>query len=432
MGNSAVRATAGVCVIAAALAIGVGAAAASGGSPFDGTSSASAVSPGAVLATASFALGEVDLNALGVSPTDLATVGLVGATSMSAGDGPNMFIVDDDHLQCPNAGFTSIQAAVDASGPGDQIKVCSGNYSEQVRIQGSQHDGLRLFSQVPLQATISMPPAEAFFPRSIVLVEGARDVDIRHFTITGPFYLPGCTEAIDRHTGVRVFDGSATLYGNHITQIRNVNPALLGCQDGVAVLIGRQFEGQVGTATIRNNLIDLYQKGAIVVDNTGSYALITQNEIDGDLALSGTTAQNGVQVGRGASADVDHNEIRDNFYCCNNNFDTAAGVLLFETAAHVTVGHNGVTNNGVGIDIDEGAVGLTIDHNDVTKNRNNGVAAFDQSSGNTISYNKATNNVPVDCFDDTFGGGTAGTANFWIKDMGLTQNRPGLCKKATP
>jgi hypothetical protein len=40
--------------------------------------------------------------------------------------------------------------------------------------------------------------------------------------------------------------------------------------------------------------------------------------------------------------------------------------------------------------------------------------------------------VPVDCFDNTTGSGTAGTANFWIKDMGLTQNRPGLCKKATP
>jgi hypothetical protein len=36
-------------------------------------------------------------------------------------------------------------------------------------------------------------------------------------------------------------------------------------------------------------------------------------------------------------------------------------------------------------------------------------------------------NTP-DCFDDTTGTATAGTANFWINDFGFTENRPGLCK----
>src|SRR6476646_7520799 len=49
---------------------------------------------------------------LGVSPVDFLTVGLAGATASSAGDVPNMFIVDADLLDCPNAKFTSIQAAV--------------------------------------------------------------------------------------------------------------------------------------------------------------------------------------------------------------------------------------------------------------------------------------------------------------------------------
>jgi hypothetical protein len=414
------------------LACGAGTARA-GSAPFDATAStASTVAAPAALLTAPFALGEVDLATLGVAPASLATAGLAGAsTASSPGDGPHMYIVDDDGANCPNAQFTTIQAAVDASGPNDRIKVCPGTYNEQVVI-GPGHDGLRLFSEIPLQAVIKMPPLELKFPRSIVTVNGSSDVSIWQFTISGPFYVPNCTAPLERHTGVRIFNGSATLFGNHITEIRNVNPALLGCQDGIGVLIGRNFESQVGVATLRNNLIDLYQKGAVVVDNAGSYGLITQNEIDGDLALSATTAQNGVQVGRGASADVDHNEIRNNFYCCNANQDTAAGVLLFETDAYVTVGHNDVVNNGVGIDIDENAIGLTIDHNSVTKSHNNGVAAFLDSASNTISYNKATDNVPVDCFDETAGPGTAGTANFWIKDMGLTQNRPGLCKKATP
>ena len=43
-------------------------------------------------------------------------------------------VVDDDQTQCPNAGFSSIQAAVDAANPYDVIKVCAGRYAEQVTI----------------------------------------------------------------------------------------------------------------------------------------------------------------------------------------------------------------------------------------------------------------------------------------------------------
>jgi hypothetical protein len=408
---------------AATLVLATGAATAS---PFDGASPTPPTVP-AVLAAPPFLLGEIDPGTLGVPPPGLTSVGLADAATASAGDGPNMFVVDDDHADCPNATFTSIQAAVDASGPGDQIKVCPGTYDEQVRIVGPSHDDLRLFSLVPLAAVVRMPSIETM-PRSIVLVQDARDVDVRQFTISGPFAFPACADTLDRHTGVRIVDGSATVFGNHITEIRNVNPALFGCQDGIGVLVGRQAESQVGTATLSHNLIDRYQKGGVVVDNAGSYASITQNEIDGDPGLTPTIAQNGVQVGRGASADVDHNEIRNNFFFRIGLDDTAAGVLLFETAAHVSVDHNDVTGNGVGIDIDEGATGLTIDHNDVTESHDNGVAAFTGSSGNTISFNDATDNAPVDCYDETTGPGTAGTANSWIKDKGATQNRPGLCK----
>ncbi len=399
---------------------------------FDASGPAAASTPTTILATAPFALGSVDLSTLGVPLADLAGAGVAGAAPASAGDGPNMLVVDDNGADCPNAQFARIQEAVDAAGPNDAIKVCPGTYDEQVTI-GPGKDGLRLFSQVPLQAVIRMPIVEAAGrPRSIVTVRGSRDVSLWQFTITGPFYFPACAGALDRHTGVRIIDASATLFGNHVTEVRNVNPALFGCQDGIGVLVGRQFENQGGTATLRNNTIDRYQKGGIVVDGPDAYASITQNEIDGDLGLTPTIAQNGVQVGRGASAAVDHNVIRNNFFFRVGIDDSAAGVLLFETAAPVTVDHNDVAGNGVGIAISEGSTGLVIDHNDATQNHNDGIAAYDGSASNTISYNKATDNVPVDCYDETVGAGTAGTANFWVKDLGQTESRPGLCRRATP
>ena len=52
------------------------------------------------------------------------------------------------------------------------------------------------------------------------------------------------------------------------------------------------------------------------------------------------------------------------------------------------------------------------------------------SQGNTIDHNDAYLNAEHDCHDDSVGGGTAGTANYWIQDKGNTENRPGLCKSA--
>jgi hypothetical protein len=418
-----------VLAVAATAAAFVTASASAGPGAFDSNQAAGtgAVALPAVLAAPPFLLGEIDLTTLGASSADLTGAGLAGAdTNKSEGDGQHQFVVDDDRAQCPDAQFTSIQAAVDAAGPGDRIKVCPGTYQEQVRI-GTGKDGLTLYSQVPWKAVIKAPPIMTL-PNSIVTVDAARDVALRFFTIAGPFTAPGCAADLERHTGVRVTNGgSATIEGNHITQIRDINPDLFGCQDGIAVLVGRSLEGQTGTAWLDHNLIDAYQKGGVVVDNTGSYADIEQNAITGE-GLTSITAQNGVQVGRGARADVEHNSISKNQFARVGSTDTAAGVLLFESNGGVNVDHNEVFQNGVGIDIDEGALNLEIGHNNVHDNINDGVGAFLGSSNNQIDQNRAYSNTPDDCYDETTGGGTAGTANYWIHDMGNTENRPGLCK----
>src|ERR671936_1057023 len=74
-------------------------------------------------------------------PTDVAiagipdtAVGINSAPAVALPDPPpaTTLIVDDDHMQCPNATFTSINAAVTAAAPGYTIKVCPGIYRESV------------------------------------------------------------------------------------------------------------------------------------------------------------------------------------------------------------------------------------------------------------------------------------------------------------
>src|SRR5712692_2967709 len=135
-----------------------------------------------VLQTALFALGEVDLSTLGVSDAELLGVGPQLSLQSSSNDG--MLIVDDDGLDCPNFQYMTIQAAVNAAMPGDTIKVCAGTYMEQVTIPAGK-DNLTLFSAPDLQAVIKAPLVMTG-PEAIVRVNGAYNVTIRHFTITGP------------------------------------------------------------------------------------------------------------------------------------------------------------------------------------------------------------------------------------------------------
>jgi hypothetical protein len=370
------------------------------------------------LLTSLFLPGD-DLSALGVSQAELATA---GPQSSASGDGPHTFIVDNDHLQCPNAAFTTIQSAVLASGPGDLIRVCPGTYPEQVDI-GPGHDGLTLFSQQPRQAIIKAPPVMTD-PGDIVRIHGVQNVSVKQFVITGP--LPDTLFcSLMTRTGVRVDQGaSALLRDNRITEIRSTSPALRGCQNGVGVLVGRNFEGTTGSAWITHNQIDRYQKGGVVVDNAGSSAAVDHNVVQHGPEDVIPIAPNGIQVSRGASGQVDHNFVTE-----NNGAASGTGILLFQAGMGlVSVDHNDVYRNDDGISLYDS------DNETVAHNNSHEQLFFDGlymdpgSAGNTIAENDAFLNAEHDCHDDSVGGGTAGTANYWLHDKGNTENRPGLCK----
>jgi parallel beta-helix repeat protein len=373
---------------------------------------------------------------------------------------------------CVKDGYTTIQAAVTAANAGDKVKVCPGTYTEQVTI-GAGKDGLSLESEKPLQAIIKAP-AVMTPSKTVVYVNGAQNVGVRGFTITGPG--GGSCDSIEY--GVLVDNGSATVEKNHITSIRDVDPASVdtgtghsGCQNGAGVRFGSQFAGTTGTGSIRDNVIDDYQKGGIVVDNTGSDATIEHNTVTG-WGPSAANAQNGIQVSRGATASIKNNAVSGNVYTVGdyeaigiylynpgdvsteNNKVSAndAGIVMYrddsssstlsvrnndvsgstydgiEVDTTASVENNKVHENGEGIGLYYGVTGASIKNNEAKNNASNGFFADFDTSGNTFQNNKASGSGSFDCSDASTGGGTAGTANFWLNDKGATDSPDGICK----
>jgi nitrous oxidase accessory protein NosD len=366
----------------------------------------------------------------------------------------------------PTEPFTTIQAGVNAASAGDTVLVDPGTYVEQVKITVNN-----LTLEGSNQASIIEAPATMTSPKAIVEVSGAQHVTIENFTIEGP----GSGPFDSLEYGIRVDGGgSALITNNHITHIRD--STLGNSQTGIAIDIGQQAAGTTGSATITHNVIDDYQKGGILVDNTGSSAVIVDNTVTG----SGPTtviAQNGIQISDGANASVSGNTITGNQF---TPAPQAAGILLFDQGA-VTVHANRSNNNDYGI-FDQGGQGEVISNNQATGNTLNGIILFmtsaakvdfnvtngngsnnpgdggialyeatgnnfqdnrsgnnhgdgifvdSGSTGNLFAFNVLKGNANLDAEDDSAGAGTGGTANTWSFNLGNTSNAPDLVLSQT-
>ena len=384
---------------------------------------------------------------------------------------------------CPATPYTTIQAGVNASGPGDTVKVCPGTYPEQVRITGHVHDKLKLESLKPLQAIIQWPAAESS-PLALVDFNQADQVTLRGFVITGPFTFGACSP--DRHEGILVENAfDEHIHHNQITMIRNSLVSLRGCQEGDAVAIGRRttIAGAIGTepgsARIDHNVIDNYQKNGVQAVNQGTTANVKHNVITGPSTTDQPlAAPNGIVVFRQAATTIDHNVISGNHFAGSPTVATSGGVLLLDTppSGSTQVDHNRIFDNDYGIDTAttnssivhndvfqhefEGVVleasGIVAQKNQVRNNSGSGISLLDadnnlvksndvddngtaggdmtdgirvdsSSTGNQILKNKMEDNTTHACHDDSTGTGTAGTDNTWQGNHGDTETPAGIC-----
>ena len=124
-----------------------------------------------------------------------------------------------------------------------------------------------------------------------------------------------------------------------------------GSQHGVAIYY-RAFGTGTTAGTISGTTVSLYQKGGIVVNGAGSNVNVKQNNAIGFGAVS-FIAQNGIQVGFGATGTVTSNTATGHSYS-GPNFASSGGILIVGGACYgspLTVGTQVVGNTLVGNDV---------------------------------------------------------------------------------
>jgi len=154
----------------------------------------------------------------------------------------------------------------------------------------------------------------------------------------------------DRLRGILLDEASGSITTSAAVHI---NQGASGCQEGNGIEV-RNF-GSTGTkmVLVDHNMVLDYQKGGIVA-NGDVVATVTANTVQG-VGPVPYIAQNGIQLGFGATGEVSGNSISDNFYTgCSHKAAAktdcipyvAAGLLLYDIdASMIRRSNNRFSNN---------------------------------------------------------------------------------------
>src|SRR5271156_5578768 len=307
---------------------------------------------------------------------------------------------------CGSPTFPTIQAAVTAAPAGSTINVCPGSYPEQVTIdkrltlQGVASGTLN-------QAVVTAPSggivantvslATAYPIAAQIYVHDTTGVTIANLTVDGSGNngLTAC--GVPNLIGIYYQDATG-LINNDVTRNQTSVPPN-GCAQGTGMGVFVQsgislVTGGAGTSTVTvlNSSVHDFQKNGITGNEVGTQLTVTSNEVRGQGPTNGA-AENGVQLGFGATGRVNGNTVIDDIWApdiSSDSGDAATGILIFDVAG-ATVVNNHVGNTQFGIAVAGDTTGEADDAT-ITGNTLDGTLIFDGinvcgSSGGTISGN---------------------------------------------
>jgi Right handed beta helix region len=382
------------------------------------------------------------------------TLAFIAGSSPAAAAVRTRWVDDDGHAGPTGCGGHSaaskrVQKAVDASGPGDTIKICPGRYTGGVIIPHGKA-GLHVHGVRPWKARLYEPSS----------LEGAvLEVDSNRVVVDGlAFVSPTVGPCSETLAGIGVIGArNVTISNVHVTA-STAGDTLGVCGLKVGILLNGG-----GSATIQDSLIRDFKVDGVYIDEN-STATVRHNSIEWVHAdapvvatqLGGQAGTHvvpageppivGVIVDNGSDATIRGNTIfSDPRWTASGQLGSAVFVT---TNGSARVRHNVIrrVDNGLflmgdpvtakGNDIRRGAgIGilllgpghLTAADNRVTRQAAVGLQAFDDTSGASITDNDFRGNAGIDCIDLSSDGGTAGTANSWTGNRGDESAPTGLC-----
>lgn len=412
----------------------------------------------------------------------------VGELRLFAATDDPPLIVDDDRAQCPNADHTTITAAVQSALPGAHIRVCPGRYAESVivdkeslilsgqRPQGTvqcpsdaandetryaiveppsgngidlRANGVRLEDFVVRRADgasngilTSAAHSGYVIQRNVVQENRFIGVDMRSDGALPSYFSHNCVRNQTDRDGFRADHLTNALIENNRFEGNSQALDLLECSCGqltiahndfvsnqIAIPAGHQpgFSGdatQLSASTVEYN----YFSGAV-------FAIVLFPDVIGLRIAYNVLDVNAfgmLLAGAGPNNVIEKNLVRD-------SFGTGIQLGFAQLASFPTTGNliqnNRLQANGfAGVRLTWNAVSNTVRENLSSGSGSFGIRAEGARSGvtlqatdNVIERNKSLHNGSVDCSDTSDGAGTSGTANFWTRNVGQTEDRPGLC-----
>jgi hypothetical protein len=305
------------------------------------------------------------------------------------------------------ATFTTIQAAITASAANDVVYVCDTGvaFNEQVVISKTitlaGQSGAEIQPNPLVTNTNSLSTGNPI-AAAIWVTPGTTGVIISGMIVDGSNSSGNATNPI----GIYYQNASGTVAHNAVRNFTQ-GPGFEGDQAGIGIFAQAGGGGTANVLVYANSVHD-FQKTGIVGNETGTTLTATANIVTG-FGPSPFIAQNGIQIGFGATGSITGNTVSNVSYspCSSvaNCAGSATGILLYESSGAIATHTNNVSSTQgavVYISVNGGSISSNVISNTLVFD---GIAIDTDGSspgtGNTVNLNTVTNSSESSVYVNT-------------------------------